>query len=110
MIDLLCFPSAHATETAKMACEEDRTRLIGQIASLLREGSVPEEARKAGLTLIGWLARRMPGEPVSMVGVEEMLRRCGERRGSSKSNGAGKRTAPAEKRGGATRSNGRRSR
>jgi len=62
-----------------MACEEERTRLIGQIASLLREGSVPDEARKAGLTLIGWLARRMPGEPVSMAGVEEMLRRCAER-------------------------------
>jgi len=62
-----------------MACEEERTRLIGQIASLLREGSVPEEARRAGLTLIGWLARRLPGEPVSIVGVEEMLKRCAER-------------------------------
>lgn len=63
-----------------MACEEDRTRLIGQIASLLRETSVPAEAREAGLTLIGWLARRMPGEPVSIVGVEEMCRRCAEHR------------------------------
>lgn len=63
-----------------MACEEDRTRLIGQIASLLRETSLPEEAREAGLTLIGWLARRMPGEPVSIVGVEEMCRRCAEQR------------------------------
>jgi hypothetical protein len=65
-------------ETAKMACEEERTRLIGQIASLLRESSVPDEARSAGLTLIGWLARRLPGEPVSMAGVEEMLKRCAE--------------------------------
>jgi hypothetical protein len=63
-----------------MACEEERTRLIGQIASLLRETSVPAEAREAGLTLIGWLARRMPGEPVSIVGVEEMCRRCAEQR------------------------------
>lgn len=62
----------------KMACEEERTRLIGQIVSLLREGSVPEDAHKAGLTLIGWLARRMPGEPVSLAGVEEMLKRCKE--------------------------------
>lgn len=62
-----------------MACEEERTRLIGEIASLLREASVPDEARAAGLTLIGWLARRMPGEPVSMAGVEEMLRRCAEK-------------------------------
>jgi hypothetical protein len=63
-----------------MACEEDRTRLISQIASLLQETSLPAEAREAGLTLIGWLARRMPGEPVSMVGVEEMCRRCGQYR------------------------------
>ncbi|MBK9262067.1 MAG: hypothetical protein IPM54_19965 [Polyangiaceae bacterium] len=55
--------------------------MIGQIASLLRETSIPAEAREAGLTLIGWLARRMPGEPVSIVGVEEMCRRCAELRG-----------------------------
>lgn len=61
-----------------MACEEERTRLIGQIASLLRETSIPAEAREAGLTLIGWLARRMPGEPVSIVGVDEMCRRCAQ--------------------------------
>jgi hypothetical protein len=67
-----------------MTCEEERTRLIGEIASLLREASLPDEARAAGLTLIGWLARRMPGEPVSMAGVDEMLRRCAE----SKPNGA----------------------
>jgi hypothetical protein len=74
-----------------MACEEERTRLIGEIASLLREASVPDEARAAGLTLIGWLARRMPGEPVSMAGVDEMLRRCAEERTPSgaKPNGAG---------------------
>jgi hypothetical protein len=63
-----------------MACEDERTRLIGQIASLLEEASIPAEARDAGLTLIGWLARRMPGEPVSIVGVEEMCRRCAEHR------------------------------
>lgn len=84
---VLCFPSTHATEIAKMACEEERTRLIGQIASLLREGSVPEDAHKAGLTLIGWLARRMPGEPVSLAGVEEMLRRCKDGGHGSTSNG-----------------------
>ena len=41
-----------------MAAEEDRTRLIGEIVSILRDTSVPAEARAAGLTLIGWLARR----------------------------------------------------
>jgi hypothetical protein len=55
-----------------MAPEEERTRLIGELANLLREDSVPEDARAAGLTLIGWLARRMPGEGPSQAGVEEM--------------------------------------
>jgi hypothetical protein len=58
-----------------MVCEEERTRLIGEIASLLRGDSVPDEARAAGLTLIGWLARRMPGEGPSQDGVDEMKRR-----------------------------------
>jgi hypothetical protein len=48
-----------------MMAEEERTRLIGEIARVLREGPVPAEARAAALTFIGWLARRMPGEPVS---------------------------------------------
>ncbi len=55
-----------------MTAEEERTRLIGDIARVLRDGPVPEEARVAALTLIGWLARRMPGEPVSHCDV----RRC----------------------------------
>lgn len=59
-----------------MAAEEDRTRLIGEIASLLRDASVPAETRAAGLTLIGWLARRMPGEDASRDGVDEMHRRA----------------------------------
>ncbi|MDI1430676.1 hypothetical protein QHF89_14385 [Polyangium sorediatum] len=61
-----------------MACEEERTRLIAQIASLLRENALPPAAREAGLTLIAWLARRMPGESVSLAGKEEMMRRCVE--------------------------------
>jgi hypothetical protein len=55
-----------------MTAEEERTRLIGEIARVLRDGPVPEEARAAALTFIGWLARRMPGEPVSHCDV----RRC----------------------------------
>jgi hypothetical protein len=55
-----------------MTAEEERTRLIGDIARVLRDGPVPEEARAAALTFIGWLARRMPGEPVSHCDV----RRC----------------------------------
>jgi hypothetical protein len=59
-----------------MAAEEDRTRLIGEIANLLSDASVPEDARSAGLILIGWLARRMPGEVACTHGVEEMIRRA----------------------------------
>ena len=59
-----------------MAEEEQRTRLIAEIASLLsNERAMPADARAAGLTLIGWLARRMPGEGPSRAGVEEMHRR-----------------------------------
>jgi hypothetical protein len=56
-----------------MTAEEERTRLIGEIARVLREDPVSEEARCAALTFIGWLARRMPGEPVSLAGVREMI-------------------------------------
>jgi hypothetical protein len=58
-----------------MTAEEDRTRLIGEIARVLRDDPVPDDARAAALTLIGWLARRMPGEAVSTAGVAEMVGR-----------------------------------
>jgi hypothetical protein len=51
--------------------ESDRTRLIGDISRLIREPQIPESTRSAGLELIGWLARRMPGESAHAVGVEE---------------------------------------
>jgi hypothetical protein len=44
--------------------EASRTRLIGQIATMLRQSEVPPEAKQAGLTLIGWLARRLPQDPI----------------------------------------------
>jgi hypothetical protein len=40
----------------------DRSRLVTHLAGLLQEPGCPSEAREAALTLIGWLARRMPGE------------------------------------------------
>jgi glucose-6-phosphate dehydrogenase assembly protein OpcA len=68
-----------------MTVEEERTRLIGEIARVLRAGPVPDEARTAALTFIGWLARRMPGEPVSTCD----LSRCrGYRADASAANGA----------------------
>ena len=58
-----------------MADEEERLRLIAQLASLLRENELPAEARDGGLALIAWLSRRMPGEGPSIVGVVEMQAR-----------------------------------
>ena len=54
--------------------ETDRTRLIGDISRLIREPEIPESARSAGLELIGWLARRRPGESAHAVGVQEARR------------------------------------
>jgi hypothetical protein len=48
-----------------------RTQLISEIAEAIREPTTPDSARHAGLTLIGWLARRMPEEPPHAIGVEE---------------------------------------
>ena len=44
--------------------QASRTQLIGQIATVIRTSDTPKEARQAGLTLIGWLARRMPQDPI----------------------------------------------
>lgn len=52
-----------------MTVEKQRTRLIGEIARVLRDGTVPDEARAAALTFIGYLARRMPGECAHEAGV-----------------------------------------
>ncbi len=54
-----------------MASETERARLINDISVLLRETTLPESTRTAGLTLIGWLARRMPGECAHAIGVTE---------------------------------------
>ena len=51
--------------------EGERARLISDITRLLREPMMPETTRCAGLTLIGWLARRMPGEAAHAIGVDE---------------------------------------
>ena len=51
--------------------EGERARLISDLTRLLREPQMPETTRCAGLTLIGWLARRMPGEPAHAIGVSE---------------------------------------
>lgn len=51
--------------------ENERARLINEISRVLRDPVMPETTRTAGLTLIGWLARRMPGEEAHAIGVPE---------------------------------------
>ncbi len=51
--------------------ETDRTQLIADIMRILREPAMPEATRVAGLTLIGWLARRRPEESPHAIGIEE---------------------------------------
>ena len=70
--------AAHGTALGhlEMECspvteESERTRLIADIMRLLREPALPEHARTAGMTLIGWLARRLPHEAPHAIGIEE---------------------------------------
>jgi hypothetical protein len=51
--------------------ETERTRLIGDIMRLLREPAMPEATRNAGMTLIGWLARRRAEESPHALGITE---------------------------------------
>jgi hypothetical protein len=50
----------------------ERTRLITDITRLIRGSAVPEGARMAGLTLIGWLARRRADEAPHAIGIDEV--------------------------------------
>lgn len=70
-LEALAFPSGKAPEpVANVPGELDRVRLIGELTSILHEPSMPEATRTAGLTLIGWLARRMPGEAAHTLGCD----------------------------------------
>jgi hypothetical protein len=53
-----------------VVAEQVRIRIIADLSCLVRDGCLPAEAREATLTLIGWLARQMPGEPSSRDGVD----------------------------------------
>lgn len=54
-----------------MADEIERARLIGDITRILGDADMPESTRTAGLTLIGWLARRKVSERPHALGVTE---------------------------------------
>jgi hypothetical protein len=56
---------------AVVADETERTRMITDIMRLLREDCLPEATRHAGLTLVGWLARRRLDEQPHGLGIEE---------------------------------------
>jgi hypothetical protein len=51
--------------------EWERARLISDISRVLNEPATPKETRTACLTLIGWLARRKPGEQPHALGIDE---------------------------------------
>jgi len=72
-------PKVHCT----LSDQQHRVRLISDISKLLHDPCVPESAKAAGLTLIGWLARRQPGEGAHDYGVAEArgarARRVGRR-------------------------------
>jgi len=51
--------------------EADRTRMIADIMRLMTEPTLPDSTRHAGMTLVGWLARRMYHEAPHALGVEE---------------------------------------
>lgn len=73
-IEALCATRPPRTECLAPDVPHDeceRARLIGDLTRLLREPHLPETTRTAGLTLIGWLARRMPGEAPHAIGVAE---------------------------------------
>lgn len=59
--------------------EGERARLISDLTRLIREPLMPEQTRTAGLTLIGWLARRMPGEAAHALGVAEATKQSESR-------------------------------
>lgn len=54
-----------------MPDETERARLIADIMRLMREPALPESTRCAGMTLVGWLARRKHDERPHALGVDE---------------------------------------
>jgi hypothetical protein len=58
-------------EVFRVADEIERAKLINDITRLIREPMMPEATRTAGLTLIGWLARRRAHEMPDAIGVPE---------------------------------------
>ena len=60
--------------------ERQRVRLIADVSKLLHDPCCPDTVKDAGLTLIGWLARRQPGEEAHGYGVPEAANARARRR------------------------------
>ncbi len=73
------WPVDRATRCAVID-ERHRVRLIQDLSKLLHDPCCPESAKTAGLTLIGWLARRLPGEEAHGYGVAEAQRATSRQR------------------------------
>jgi hypothetical protein len=58
-------------EVCAVADERERTQLIADIMRLIRDPAMPETTRHAGISLIGWLARRRTDEVPHAIGIDE---------------------------------------
>lgn len=64
-------PVSGTRPTRPVSDEAARTRLMVEITRLIHEPETPEPTRSAGLTLIGWLARRKSHETPHAIGIVE---------------------------------------
>jgi hypothetical protein len=67
----LCASFAIPEAGCTRGVESERRRLINDIMRLLANSAMPEATRVAGLTLIGWLARRRIDEEPHSLGISE---------------------------------------
>ncbi len=63
--------SVQPIQGASLPDESERTRLIADIMRLMHEPTLPDATRHAGMTLVGWLARRRHEERPHALGVDE---------------------------------------
>lgn len=67
----LCATFAVPEAACPRVAESERRRLMGEIMRLMASSPIPEATRVAGLTLIGWLARRRTDEAPHKIGIPE---------------------------------------
>jgi hypothetical protein len=67
----LCATFAVPEAGCPRVAESERRRLMDDIMRLMASSPIPEATRVAGLTLIGWLARRRTDEAPHTIGIPE---------------------------------------